>query len=346
MSGFSQIGSLLSMVSAMIRESGLLKVSAGSTVTVTTGTAAQDGGTLEVAAGGTLVCPSGSVTAMENGVVKGSGTITARSLGADSGGRIAPGASPGAMTVQGNLELLAGSVLDLEIGGTTAGSGHDQLIVQNAATVSLGGRLVPQLTGGFTPAAADTFTVLVSNIVITGALENLSAGRVGTANGRGSFALTFINGGTAVQLSDYQPVPPEQAWRNSHFTPAQQTDPLISGDFADPDRDGIQNLLEFAFNSDPLSGIVPTQLPAVGDGAVFTFIRYSGGTVSGANYNFAGVRQVIQSSTDLSGWEPLPPGDPTVTSWTVTPNADGITETVRLTLNGTRRQLRLAVTRL
>ena len=346
LSVFSQINLLYSLVSAFISESGLFKVSAGSTVTVTTGTTVHNGGTLEVAAGGTLVCPSGNVTAYDNGVVKGSGIITANSLVSDNGGAIAPGASPGTMTVRGNLELLAGSVLEVEIGGTAAGSAHDQLVVQNATIASLNGRLVPQLTGGFTPAAADTFTVLTSNAVLTGTLQNLSGGRVASANGRNSFALTVINGGTAIQLSDYQHVPPEQAWRNTYFTPAQQTDPLISGDFADPDGDGLQNLLEFTLNSDPLSGIVPTQLPAVGEGAVFTFIRYSGGTVTGANYNFAGVRHVIQSSTDLSGWEPLPPGDPTVTSWTVTPNADGITETVRLTLNGTPRMLRLAVARL
>ena len=130
-----------------------------------------------------------------------------------------------------------------------------------------GQTLVPQLIGGFTPAAADSFTVLTSNVVLTGTPQNLNAGRIGTANGRGSFAFTLTNGGTAVELSNYQPVAPEQAWRNTYFMPAQQTDPLISGDMADPDGDGMNNLLEFALNSNPFRSTAPDHLPAGGNGA-------------------------------------------------------------------------------
>jgi hypothetical protein len=35
------------------------------------------------------------------------------------------------------------------------------------------------------------------------------------------------------------------------FTPAQLADPEISGDDADPDRDGLPNLLEYALGLDP-----------------------------------------------------------------------------------------------
>lgn len=42
------------------------------------------------------------------------------------------------------------------------------------------------------------------------------------------------------------------AWQKLYFTPAQISDPLISGPMADFDKDGITNLLEFAFHLDPI----------------------------------------------------------------------------------------------
>lgn len=47
-------------------------------------------------------------------------------------------------------------------------------------------------------------------------------------------------------------------WRQFAFTPTQRADPTISGWDADPDRDGLPNLLEYAFGLDPL---VPDRSP-------------------------------------------------------------------------------------
>lgn len=41
-------------------------------------------------------------------------------------------------------------------------------------------------------------------------------------------------------------------WRDTEFSPAQASDPLISGAEVDPDSDGFTNLQEFAFGGDPL----------------------------------------------------------------------------------------------
>ena len=41
-------------------------------------------------------------------------------------------------------------------------------------------------------------------------------------------------------------------WQAANFTPAQVADPLISGPDADPDKDGLNNLIEFAFGLHPL----------------------------------------------------------------------------------------------
>ena len=54
----------------------------------------------------------------------------------------------------------------MDIGGTTAGSTYDQLIVNGSA--SLTGTLNVTLINGFTPANAQSFTVLTSTAPRTG----------------------------------------------------------------------------------------------------------------------------------------------------------------------------------
>jgi hypothetical protein len=44
---------------------------------------------------------------------------------------------------------------------------------------------------------------------------------------------------------------PYELWRMTHFTPAELADPAISGDLADPENDGIENLLEYLQALDP-----------------------------------------------------------------------------------------------
>ena len=48
---------------------------------------------------------------------------------------------------------------------------------------------------------------------------------------------------------------PWTSWRTdlAHFTLTEQADPLISGETADPDKDGLPNLLEYAFRTSPMT---------------------------------------------------------------------------------------------
>src|SRR6185437_13944001 len=48
------------------------------------------------------------------------------------------------------------------------------------------------------------------------------------------------------------PLSPYATWKLAHFG-ANANDPTIAGDNADPDGDGIPNILEYAFGSDPNS---------------------------------------------------------------------------------------------
>jgi hypothetical protein len=52
-----------------------------------------------------------------------------------------------------------------------------------------------------------------------------------------------------VSLDELAPAP-HQAWLLARFG-AQAADPAVASDSADPDQDGIRNLLEYAFDTDP-----------------------------------------------------------------------------------------------
>jgi hypothetical protein len=59
---------------------------------------------------------------------------------------------------------------------------------------------------------------------------------------------------------------PYDAWRFARFSATQLADTAISGPSADPDADGLGNLLEYAFARDPLSADSPSVLPSIAIG--------------------------------------------------------------------------------
>jgi autotransporter-associated beta strand protein len=74
----------------------------------------------------------------------------------NAGGTLAPGASPGKITV-GGLNLSSGGTLAMELAGTAAGTQYDQVISSGA--FSLAGGLNVSLTNGFNPAAGQSFNL-------------------------------------------------------------------------------------------------------------------------------------------------------------------------------------------
>ena len=85
----------------------------------------------------------------------GSGTLSANLVNA---GTVSPGASPGTITVDGDYTQAVDGILEIELGGTTPGTGHDQLVVTGAATLQ--GTLNVSLLPDFTPQAGDTFFIV------------------------------------------------------------------------------------------------------------------------------------------------------------------------------------------
>ena len=116
----------------------------------------------------------GSISAIA-GVIGGSGMI-ASDLN-NEGATVAPGNSPGMLSVGGNYSQTSG-LLSIEIGGTNDGSvagvrEFDLLNVIDDLTIS-GGSLVVTLINGFVPTLGDTFDILdFASIDLSGATFDL-----------------------------------------------------------------------------------------------------------------------------------------------------------------------------
>ncbi|MDZ4130200.1 MAG: LEPR-XLL domain-containing protein, partial [Hydrogenophaga sp.] len=110
----------------------------------------------------------------------GSGAMSAQVI---NQGTLAPGYSPGVLDLTNGLVSGSDSVLQIELGGNTPGTGsgfHDQVIVSGGG-VSLDGQLQVSLWDGFVPQDGDVFTFLTFES-ITGGFRGAS-GLVDVGNG-------------------------------------------------------------------------------------------------------------------------------------------------------------------
>jgi hypothetical protein len=90
-----------------------------------------------------------------SGTLKGNGTLVQNGT-LTSTGTLAPGLSPGTLTITGDYDM-DGTTYDCEINGTTAGTQYDVINVSGNASLT-GGTL--NVTWGFTPAHSQTFEIL------------------------------------------------------------------------------------------------------------------------------------------------------------------------------------------
>jgi autotransporter-associated beta strand protein len=95
----------------------------------------------------------GSAVVNSGSTLNGTGTIGGN-VTLNSGGIFAPGTSPGIMAI-GSLTMNAGSTLQMELGGTTPGSGYDR--IQSSGALAFAGALQVSLYNGFTPSAGQSF---------------------------------------------------------------------------------------------------------------------------------------------------------------------------------------------
>jgi autotransporter family porin len=137
---------------------GKTTVGVGSSFTIA-GSYTQTAGTTTV--DGTLTAPTG--VNLQKGTLEGKGTLGAA---VTSNATVIVGdatTKAGLLTVTGSYSQQASGVLDVAIGGTTAGSQYSQISVSNG--VSLDGTLTIKLINSFEPTVGDTFTILTGSAV-------------------------------------------------------------------------------------------------------------------------------------------------------------------------------------
>lgn len=168
-----------------------------------------EGGVWKIDAGATANCPGsfGQLFELNSGRVEGGGTLVVNRL-KNNGGIVAPGNSPGMLTIAssvtpsrpGDFQQLTSGSLEIEVGGLDAGTEHDQLVV--AGTATLGGTLELVQFDNFVPEDGDQITVLTAgfvtldfdDVVLTGFPASIGA-TAQVVNGN-SVVVTFSNDGS------------------------------------------------------------------------------------------------------------------------------------------------------
>jgi hypothetical protein len=179
---------------ASVVSTGIFNVASGSTQV--TGAFTQTGGTTTLGAVGASASTLGAGTGatVSGGRFQGTGTVSGN-LNV-SNAVIAPGFSPGTLSVQGNLVLGAGAILEIELAGSGTDA-YDRILA--TGTLQLGGQLLLSSLDGFRPATGQTFQILSSQGVASGRMTNVTtAGTSLEALQIGNLVLTSAAGSSTV----------------------------------------------------------------------------------------------------------------------------------------------------
>lgn len=153
----------------------------------------------------------GAVTVGPNGVLNGSGKIVGDLYGKFDGtvtGKRHPavgaGTSPGILTVEGNVDLDAGTVLEMEIGGPTPGTQHDQIVATGSINVdALVNVAIVNSGGGFQlPSVGNQYTLLSAGGGVTANFENASSLYSVAGGSRVDWALSSTTNSSVLQASN------------------------------------------------------------------------------------------------------------------------------------------------
>ena len=102
--------------------------------------------------------PLDATTITNTGTIRGRGDINGV-ITNNAGGIVAPGESPGILTVDA-ITFASGSSLQIELGGTARGTEYDVLAASGTLTMQSGSSLAVTLIDGYVPQGDDEFDIL------------------------------------------------------------------------------------------------------------------------------------------------------------------------------------------
>lgn len=163
-----------------------------------------DGGLLNVSNGGLV--RADTVLVGSNGVLSGDGTVIANVF--LDGGILDPGNSPGTLTIDGNLGILGGGLIRIELDGADP-SAQDHIAVSGFADLT-GATLLLDFSD-YKPQLGDTFDFLTAGAGLV--LENVILRAMGLGHGLGmSLGFGSERNGLFVNIIEAQEVPEPSSW--------------------------------------------------------------------------------------------------------------------------------------
>ena len=146
------------------------------------------------------------------------------------------------------------------------------------------------------PAGSSTVTVAVDPIADAGVLPPPTVQLVLDTNASPGIT-PFTAGSPSAATVSIQEITSYQAWKTATFA-ASATDPDIGGDTADPNANGVPNLLEYAFGADPLaanSNPLPVQSIVTENGHDYLALTFT------QIDNDSNITVTVQVTSDLAG---------------------------------------------
>jgi autotransporter-associated beta strand protein len=218
------------------------------------GATAVNAGTITVT--GSIAAGS-SVTVASGATLGGTGTVHGP-LSFATNATHAPGRSTGTQTVGGTLGYATGARLRWHLNSNSTLASAASRVAAGNVTVAANVVLEPifNASGSTTDFSNSFWSQARSWTVMTCSNKagNFTLGTPGPDIGGRQLStfgtLALQQSATAVQLV-YTPYTQSDIWRQNHFG-AAWADANVSGDAADPDRDDLHNLLEYALGSDPV----------------------------------------------------------------------------------------------
>ncbi len=267
---------------------------------------------------GTNIQPNTFVRSISAGTINITMPTTGQVAGSITFSDLAGGTLGGTGTIGGAVALQSGGQLAFAI--STGPATHDRLDINGALSLAGSNTITITSTCGASPG---TYTLLTAAGGITGPLPTLALPVNWTA--------TLEQSGNNLNLVVTGTGAPIETWRQTHF--ASKLDAGTGANTADPDGDGLSNLLEYALGTNPnarTSGA--TTVSTLDDtGSKYLVLEYKRPQTAPADVTY-----IVESCSALTGWAS---GTGATTPVSTTNNGDG-TLTIRVCARRRTQHLR------